>query len=204
MAGMHLPAKRYAPKGFDFVPVEGGPAGLTFGVVRRQIGNGPIQTTGQTMVRRLRPGNPSLASEAWQPTCYRWDVLLPQHAPDNCADPKTLCDLYEEQAFEGIKDLVLMATLRLPFPDRLHHAWEELRAFCLSRLCLERRLAVVMALHLPVEVGSTNPPHIHLMIPARELNSFGFGALVRPLATDGGKQILTDELKEWLPELAYA
>lgn len=30
-------AKRPAPKGLDFVPVEGGPKNLTFGVVRRQI-----------------------------------------------------------------------------------------------------------------------------------------------------------------------
>lgn len=193
--------KRYAPKGLDFVPAEGGPDNLVFGVVRRQIGNGPIQTVGEAVARRLCPGARPTADGQWVPTCYRWDVLLPQHAPDDCSDPKKLCDLYEDQAFQGIKDLVVMATLRLPSPDRLHHIWEQVRAFCRARLCTERRLAVVMAMHLPVAVGSVNPPHIHLMMPARELNCFGYGALVRPLATDHGKEILAAELSEWLPEI---
>ncbi|MCW2365836.1 hypothetical protein M2341_001283 [Sphingobium sp. B7D2B] len=54
-------------------------------------------------------------------------------------------------------------------------------------------------MHLPVLIGSTNPPHVHLMMPARQLRSFGFGELVRPLATDQGKQILADELAQFMP-----
>lgn len=108
--------KRPAPKGLDYVPVEDGPERLTFGVVRPQVGTGPLQTTGQSILRRLSPGTPASASEPWRPTCYRWDVLLPQHATDNCINPKVPCDLYEEQAFKGLKDLIVMATLRPPAP----------------------------------------------------------------------------------------
>lgn len=192
-------AKRWAPKGLDFVPVDGGPDRLTFGVVRRQIGAGPLQAATETILRRLSPGAGASVSGQWRATCYRWDVLLPENAPDNCADPKQLCELYEAQAFDTIKDLVVMATLRFPDPDRLHHVWELVRAFALERLCNHRHLAVVAAMHLPVLIGSANPPHIHLMMPARELRSFGFGNLVRPLATDKGKQILADELEQWKP-----
>ncbi|MCW2390897.1 hypothetical protein M2336_002669 [Sphingobium sp. B1D7B] len=199
MARTDIHPKRPAPAGLDFVPVEGGPDCLTFGVVRRQIGNGPIHTTHEAILRRLCPGGRAKPAEPWRPSCYRHDVLLPPKAPDECFNPKVLCDLYEKQSFGKIKDLVVMATLRFYSPDRLAHEWEAVRAFAHERLCNERHLAVVAVMHLPVLVGSTNPPHMHLMIPARELHSFGFGELVRPLATDRGKQILTDELAEWLP-----
>jgi hypothetical protein len=199
MARTERHAKRPAPPGLDFVPVEGGPATMTFGVVRRQIGKGPVQTAHQAVLRRLCPGGAATLADSWQPNCYRCDVLLPPKAPDDCLDPKALCDLYEKHSFEGIKDLVVMATLRLQSPDRLHQEWEAVRAFAHDRLCKERHLAVVAVMHLPVLVGSTNPPHIHLMMPARELHSFGFGELVRPLATDRGKQILADELAQSLP-----
>lgn len=204
MAKADLHAKRPAPPGLDFVPVEGGPDRLTFGVVRRQVGNGPTQTVHQSVLRRLSPGHAGQSSDPWQPNCYRYDVLLPSNAPDECLNPRGLCDLYEKQAFDTIKDLVVMATLRFPSPDRLHHEWENVRAFARERLSKERQLAVIAAMHLPVLIGSTNPPHIHLMMPARELHSFGFGELVRPLATDRGKQILADELAQCIPGFAIA
>lgn len=204
MAKANIPARRPAPPGLDFVPVEGGPERLTFGVVRRQIGNGPIQTVGETVLRRLCPGTQASISEPWRPSCYRWDVILPEHAPDICIDPQQLCALYEAQAYDGLKDLVIMVTLRFPDPNRLHHAWEQVRAFAYEWLCRERSLGVVAAMHLPVEIGSTNPPHIHLMMPARELRCYGFNETVRPLASDQGKQILADELDRWLPEFSAA
>jgi hypothetical protein len=193
-------ARRPAPQGLDFVPVEGGAVNLTFGVVRRQIGAGPSQTVGQTVKRRLCIGDKSPADAPWVPNCHRWDVLLPANAPESCADPKTLCDRYEKQAFPTIKDLVVMATLRFPDPDRLHQSWEKTRAFARERLCEERNIAVIMAMHLPISIGSTNPPHVHLMMPARSLHSYGFGEFVRPLATDHGKDIIARELAGWFPD----
>ena len=86
-----------------------------------------------------------------------------------------------------------MITLRFPNPDRLHRAWEDVRAFAIERLCRERNVAVIAAMHLPVEIGSTNPPHIHLMSPARELQCFGFGPFVRPFSADAGKEMIAAE-----------
>lgn len=49
--------QRPAPDGLDYVPVPGGDnASLSFGVVRRQINNGPVQTVPQAVLRRLSPG----------------------------------------------------------------------------------------------------------------------------------------------------
>jgi len=204
MAKIDIHAKRPVPSGLDFVPVEGGASNLTFGVVRRQIGTGPTQTVHQTILRRLSPGRAAQITDPWLPNCYRHDVLLPPKAPDECHDPQALCNLYEGQAFDKIKDLVVMATLRFHSPDRLHNEWEAIRAFAYERLCKERHLAVVAAMHLPVLIGSTNPPHIHLMALARELHSFGFGALIRPFASDQGKQILADEMMQFLPSFELA
>ena len=59
------------------------------------------------------------------------------------------------------------------------------------------RRQLLARLHLPVTVGSTNPPHIHLMAPARELQCYGFGPFVRPFAADAGKAMIAAEWAEW-------
>lgn len=187
-----------APGDLDFVPIPGGDdPNLVFGVVRRQVKDGPFRSVPASVLRRLCPGRKVDAATPWMPTCYRWDVLLPPFANDEFLDPKRLCERYEEQACNNLKDLLVMITLRFPNPDRLHRTWEDVREFALERLCHERNLAVIAAMHLPVEVGSTNPPHIHLMVPARELQCFGFGPFVRPLAADAGKGIVADEWADW-------
>ena len=113
--------KRPAPDGLDFVPVEGGSdPHIAFGVVRRRIGSGAIQTVPGSVLRRLSPGRKADVAAPWKPTCYRWDVLLPPMAHDDCLDPKRLCEKYEEQAFEGQKDLLVMMTIRFPDADTLN------------------------------------------------------------------------------------
>jgi len=190
--------KRPAPDGLDFVPVDGGSdPNLVFGVVRRRIGKGAIQTAPASVLRRLSPGRKADVAAPWEPTCYRWDVLLPPMAHDDCLDPKRLCEKYEEQACEGLKDLLVMMTIRFPDADRLHAIWEDVRSFARERLCRERNLAVIAAFHLPVQIGSTNPPHVHLMTLARELKSYGFTDFVRPFAADPGKAIFAAEWAEW-------
>lgn len=183
-----------APGDLDFVPVPGGEdPDLVFGVIRRQIKDVPVRTVPTSVLKRLCPGQKVDATAPWVPSCYRWDVLLPPHASDEFRDPKRLCEKYEEQACNNLKDLVVMITLRFPNPDRLHSAWENARSFALERLCRERNVAVIAAMHLPVQVGSTNPPHIHLMSLARELQCFGFGPFVRPFSADAGKAMIAPE-----------
>lgn len=182
----------------DFVPIPGGDdPNFIFGVVRRQIKDGPIQTVPASVLRRLCPGRKADVAAPWAPNCYRWDVLLPPHASDEFLDPKRLCEKYEEQACNNLKDLFVMITLRFPNPDRLHRTWEDVREFACDRLCRERNVAVIAAMHLPVEVGSTNPPHIHLMAMARELQCFGFGPFVRPFSADAGKAMIAAEWADW-------
>lgn len=181
----------------DYVPVPGGNPGLVFGVVRRQIKGGPIHTVPISVLRRLCPGRKTDITAPWVPSCYRWDVLLPPQANDDCLDPKHLCEKYEEQAFDGLKDLLVMTTIRFPDADRLHQIWEDVRSFTREHLCRNRNLAVIAAMHLPIQVGSTNPPHVHLMAMARELKSYGFGDLVRPFAADAGKAMIAAEWADW-------
>lgn len=191
-----------APGDLDFVPIPGGDdPNLIFGVVRRQIKDGPIQTAPTSVIKRLCPGRKVDVTAPWVPTCYRWDVLLPPFANDEFHDPKRLCEKYEEQACNKLKDILVMITLRFPNPDRLHRTWEEVRAFALERLCRERNVAVIAAMHLPVEVGSTNPPHVHLMAMAREFQCFGFGPFVRPFSADAGKAIIAAEWADWQKRL---
>lgn len=186
------------PGDLDFVPIRGGnDPNFIFGVVRRRIKNGPVRTVPASVLKRLCPGEKVDVAVTWQPSCYRWDVLLPPRASDEFLDPKKLCEKYEEQACNDLKDLFVMMTFRLPNPDRLHLAWEDIRAFAVERLCRERNLAVIAAMHLPVEVGSTNPPHVHLMAMARELHSFGFGPFVRPFSADAGKAMIGAEWADW-------
>ncbi len=187
-----------APGDLDFVPVPGGhDPNFIFGVVRRQIKDGPVRTVPASVLKRLCPGQKVDVTGPWQPSCYRWDILLPPHASDEFLDAQRLCEKYEEQACNNLKDLLVMMTFRLPNPDRLHLTWEEIRAFAVERLCRDRNVAVIAAMHLPVEVGSTNPPHIHLMAMARELQCFGFGPFVRPFAADAGKAMIGAEWADW-------
>ena len=187
-----------ALEGLDYVPVIGGDdANLSFGVVRRQINNGPVQTVPEAVLRRLNPGRKVDVAAPWTPHCYRWDVLLPPMAQDDCLDPKRLCERYEEQSGDSLKDLIVMMTLRFPDADRLHIIWEEVRSFARERLCRERNLAVVAAFHLPAQNGSTNPPHIHLMALAKTMKAYGFCDYVRPLAADAGKAIFAAEWADW-------
>src|SRR3546814_13083988 len=90
-----------------------------------------------------------------------------------------------------------MMTIRFPDADRIHAIWEDVRAFARERLCRERNLAVIAAFHLPVQIGSTNPPHVHLMALARELKAYGFADFVRPFAADAGKAMFAAEWAEW-------
>src|SRR3546814_10512293 len=108
-------------------------------------------------------------------------------AHDDFLDPKRLCEQYEAQACEGLKDLLVMMTIRFPDADRIHAIWEDVRAFARERLCRERNIAVIAAFHLPVQIGSTNQTNVHLMALASELKAYGFADFVRSFEADAGK-----------------
>jgi len=50
----------------------------------------------------------------------------------------------------------------------------------------ELQLAVLMVLHAPYLAGSSNDPHVHLLVPARRLGTNGFGLHARDVCSGNG------------------
>lgn len=198
-------ARRPALEGLDYVPIPGSDPNLVFGVIRAVLA-GVATTALMAVFRRLFPvGQPDDPEKPWpRPTCYRHDVLLPPWAPTDYLDPQTLCRAYGAQGWDGVKDLVVIASFRFPetvaTPPTmtLATAYELVRAFAYQRLAVERNLATVIAMHVPGRAGQEGlPPHIHVMSLARVLGATGFGTFVRPLASDAGRKVVEDEWAEW-------
>lgn len=198
--------RRAAPPGLDYVPVPGRNPDLIFGVIRTLLA-GVSNTALQAVFRRYFPvGRPEDVYRPWpEPTCFKPEVLLPFGAPIEYRDAETLCRAYDKQSWPGLKDLVVITTLRFPEtvadPPTLTvlDAYELARAFAYQRLCLDRRLAVVIAFHVPAHAGvEANVPHCHIMALARTCGPLGFGELLSyPLATDLGRKVMDDEFDAW-------
>ena len=202
--------RRAPPPGLDYVPVPGRNSNLIFGVIRTSLG-GVTNTALNAVFKRLFPVNrPDNPHQPWpKPSCYRYDVLLPPGAPNDYVDPEVLCRADDKQGWKGLKDLIVITTMRFPETVAdpptltLAEAYERARAFAYARFCSvpERRLAVILAFHVPAHAGvEENVPHCHLMALSRRVSagSLGFGELLSyPLATDAGRQIIDDEYDAW-------
>lgn len=194
--------KLKAPPGLDYEPVTGDVEHVSFGVAQADR---DMQLTAEGFIgRRAFPVmKPKDLSLPWlQPTCHKLDVLLPHGASDELWDPQRLGQAYDRQCFSAIRDLVVIVTLRFPNVDvvpqvmRLHEAWELGRGFA-AELVREHTVAIVAAMHVPARAAKPGLPHIHLMIPARELLPSGFGKFVRPLATDEGRALVEQAWVKW-------
>lgn len=177
--------------GMDYVAIPGSNPDLSFGVVRREL-KGRVFDTGKAVLKRLRPvGGALRPNEEWVPTCYRADVLLPSGAEDRLSTAQALCQAYEAQAFPGIKDLVIMVTVRFPAATMpLHEIWEEVRGFTLD-FTRSKLVAAIIAMHVPALAGKSGRPlHAHIMIPARKLERYAFGEFLPSLACDAGREIV--------------
>lgn len=196
--------KHAAPPGLDYEPVTGACEDLSFGVVQTDPGAAHSKTAAGAIFRRLYPVlKPEDPAQPWlRPTCFRWDVLLPAGADDEWHDPQRLARAYDEQGF-SLKDLVVVITLRFPEVEvlpqamKLHDAWETARAFTLERLVRIHNVAAVCVMHVPARAARAGAPHVHVLIPAREVLVTGFGKFARPLATDEGRELLDTEWAAW-------
>lgn len=200
---------RSAPPGLDYYAISGSNKQLSFGVIQAQLPDGVATTTAEKAVfRRLfpvqKPADPALPWD--NPTCAKWDVLLPPGASDEYLDPQHLVRSYDRQAFGVIRDLLIIITLRFPEVDasppmlKLHEAWELSRGFALAKLSMSRRLPVIPVLHVPGRAAKPGAPHVHLMTCARELLPSTFGKFCREIACEEGREILDQEWAEWRQE----
>lgn len=148
--------------------------------------------------RKLRPiegraadGSVDLAAI----TAYRHGTVLPDDAPDSYDEIEVLLKAVDLAACAHESALLVYLTLSFPDARRLHHCWEEGRAFSLEAFARNRQLPVGLIQHRPGEVGSNNPAHLHLLVGARRLDGTGFRGYAADLLTDEGQRTVHDE---WL------
>jgi hypothetical protein len=193
-----------APPGLDYSPITGEVANFSYGIIQADAA-APERTVEQAVFRRLFPVmKPKDAAGPWpSPTCDKWDVLLPRGAADELRDAQQLCRTFDRQGFGGLRDLLIINTLRFPEVDeacpsmKLHEVWELTRAFAHKRLVGDRRLPVIPVLHVPARAAKPGLPHAHLMILARQLLPSGLGGFVRVLLTEEGRAVIEQEWLAW-------
>lgn len=192
--------KLKAPPGLDYQPVTGEIENVSFGV--SQAGGDMALTAEQFIGKRVFPVmRPKDLTLPWpKSTCFKLDARIPRGASDELWDPQRLAQAYDRQCFGTIRDLVVIVTLRFPEVDegrmRLHEAWRLGWGFA-EKLVDDHNVAVVAAMHVPAHAAKPGLPHIHLMIPARQLLPSGFGKFARPLATDDGRALVEKAWVAW-------
>jgi hypothetical protein len=161
--------------------------GVGWGVLRRKLGNVHNDLT-RFVAGKLHPFNASLPHVDFANSQQKvsFSVELPSHAPADLLEPHRLAERYEQDAFPWLKDLACCAKLKIARNENLVSEWDRIRRFAQREFCELRSMAVICVLHVPSRAGVNRDSHVHLIAPARELKSDGFGAFVRPLATDAG------------------
>lgn len=201
--------KHNAPPGLDYSPITGVEDDVSFGVIQAEPGR--AENTAEVAVfRRLYPVlKPVDATLPWdQPSCFRHEVLLPAGASDELWDAQRLARAYDDQGF-SLKDLVVIVTLRFPEAEtvpqtmKLHEAWERAREFTQKRLVAVYGVAAICVMHVPARAARFGAPHVHVLLPARELLPSGFGKFARPLASDEGREIMDREWAAWRTETIH-
>ena len=161
-----------------------------FGVLKRSYQGHP-NTAVEFGGRKLRPIKPS-SSDLTAFTAYRYGVVLPKDAPDELDDAIPLLAAIDASSCPHEAALLIYVTLTFPRATRLHHCWEEGRAFCF-KLAMERQCPILLCQHRPGDVGSDNPTHLHLLIGPRRADGTGFRGYLTDIISDEGQQVLHDE-----------
>jgi hypothetical protein len=163
--GASVPAatRDYASQG----PFAGDDLDGSFGIIPCTFKGRPNRMVDVVHRRLVQFGRPMV--EPWAPTCTRFDVILPPHAPDACYDPQTLARLIDAQRMPDQQDLAILITLRFEHHALLHRGWELARGFALQCLATERDTPVVAVMHVPQLAARKYKPHIHLVASARRV-----------------------------------
>lgn len=174
-------------------------SGIAFGVLRSSYA-GRANSAHEFGWRKAHPVTPTRGVEVgdWKPTAERIEVLLPKAADDALADPSVLLQQMDACALPWEKALLIYATLPLPDADRLHSAWEIVRAFVRERIVRDRGLPTMLVLYAPGRSGSPNFPHAHACILPRAVGALGIGHGVydQGLIHDGGQALIETMWRE--------
>lgn len=185
-----------APAGASLVTTDAG-HGLAWGVLRRTLaGRDDPADLREFVWQKLTHGRGPSWMGDWHPTATH-NVMLPDDSPSDLLDARRLAERYEAEAFSGIKDLACVAKLTIGRHDRLLFEWQRIQEFAREEFCRRRSMSVIAILHVPARSGVRRDTHAHLVAPARELGRDGFGAFLRPFATDQGGVELARAWATW-------
>lgn len=173
-----------APTGAPMVMTDAG-HGVGWGVLRRTLA-GRTNDLREMVWTKLTHGRGDAGYLGdWHPTAAH-TVLLPDNAPSDLLDAKRLAERYENEAFAGIKDLACVAKITIDKGDRILAEWPRIVRFAAVEFAEKRNMACIAVLHVPARSGVRRDAHVHLVAPAREIGPDGYGAFLRPFATDAG------------------
>ncbi|RIX27008.1 hypothetical protein [Sphingomonas edaphi] len=168
---------------------------FTFGILKQSYQGFP-NTPSEFALHKLRPIGGKDHGTSMDPdtfTAYRYGCVLPDDAPDVLDEAVPLMKAFDLARCDHQPATLIYATLSFPDTRRLHHAWEESRAFAYENLARKRQLPVLLIEHRPGDAGSNNPVHIHLLISARRMDGTGFRGFADDLICDEGQRVLYDE-----------
>jgi hypothetical protein len=159
-----------------------------FGVLRRRTAKGKVNTATDFGRAKLHPIDQPSASAPFRPTAARWECLIPSRAPDAFLDPHHLLTTYDAQSLEWRRSLLTYVTHRFPNEDRLHAAFESVRAWAIMEFVEQHGAPVLLIQHAPHLVGSPRPHHVHCLVLPRVATGLGWGAYCDDALTEDGAQ----------------
>lgn len=102
------------------------------------------------------------APNDWMEVAHRAEVILPRHADDRLADPRTLFEAVDAEHLADGKALLTYVTLTWR-PQRLHHQRELGRQLAVE-LARDHHVAVLVVHHVPGRIARSTDPYVHLAI----------------------------------------
>lgn len=126
----------------------------------------------------------------WRPTARRYDVVLPDSAPEMYVDVRLLVEAAEREMREDQYDLLVAVKVTFPKAAVMHQSWEQARLFA-RHIAIRFGVAVIVVQHVPALSGSKNPAlhHAHVMILPRQLEAIGSTSFCE-VTTAGGHSAL--------------
>jgi hypothetical protein len=175
------------------IMLDAGP-GVGWGVLRRNLANHTNDLRAYTHQKLTHGRGPGYLG-AWQIDATH-AVFLPEEAPADLLDAQRLVERYEADSFDTIRDLACVVKIAIPDPADVVKQWKRIRRFAEYQF-VQRDMACIAILHQPWRSGVKADAHVHLIAPARELGRDGFGAFVRPFATDAGAAEIYTAWSNW-------